>query len=536
MLKPVIDRIKTHFLRMLHPALPYYLLGLVPLLVLTLFLAGETGPTGLAAGALVLVILLMLPLHDDRDKKDPLTGLAQRDGLLASPGHALDRPGAGQDRKAAAMLIEIDRFKLLEERHDRALIERILRITATRLAQALPSGSLAARLDGPTFAVALCALPPADRAGIERMPDLENTTSEGTGLARSDLEHVIQLAGRIQRALSEPIGIEGTNIYITTSIGFSLAVRIEQPTADSLVQAATSALIEAQRSGPSAVRSYSDALRGRIIARNSLSAEVGGALDRDEICAFFQPQISTRTGAITGFEALARWHHPRRGLIPPVEFLPALEQAGMMDRLCTIMVANALSAITQWDAAGFDIPRVGVNFSNEELSDPRLVDRIAFELDRHDLTPDRLVIEVLETVVANRSDDIVIRNLSGLARLGCCLDLDDFGTGHASITNIRRFSIERIKIDRSFVTRIDNDPEQQKMVGAILTMADRLGLDTLAEGVETAAEREMLATIGCGHVQGFGIARPMPMDETAAWIRAYAARDTRTVNMRRLVS
>jgi EAL domain-containing protein (putative c-di-GMP-specific phosphodiesterase class I) len=157
------------------------------------------------------------------------------------------------------------------------------------------------------------------------------------------------------------------------------------------------------------------------------------------------------------------------------------------------------------------------------------VDRIGWELDRFELTPDRLVVEVLETVVATKAEDVVIRNLAGLARLGCCLDLDDFGTGHASITNIRRFSIERIKIDRSFVTRIDEDLEQQKMVGAILTMADRLGLDTLAEGVETAAEQAMLARLGCGHVQGFGIARPMPMRETVAWIRAWESRDGQAV-------
>jgi EAL domain-containing protein (putative c-di-GMP-specific phosphodiesterase class I) len=151
------------------------------------------------------------------------------------------------------------------------------------------------------------------------------------------------------------------------------------------------------------------------------------------------------------------------------------------------------------------------------------VERIAWELDRYGLTADRLVVEVLETVVATRSEDAVIRNLSGLARLGCCLDLDDFGTGHASISSIRRFSIERIKIDRSFVSRLDQDPEQGRMVGAILTMAERLGLDTLAEGVETEGERQMLTRLGCGHVQGFGIARPMPFDETVAWIRAATA-------------
>jgi EAL domain-containing protein (putative c-di-GMP-specific phosphodiesterase class I) len=183
------------------------------------------------------------------------------------------------------------------------------------------------------------------------------------------------------------------------------------------------------------------------------------------------------------------------------------------------MLQNALTALQDWDARGICIPRVGVNFSNAELCDPRLLDRIGWELDRFEVSPDRLVVEVLETVVAARSDDVVIGNLAGLARIGCCLDLDDFGTGHASITSIRRLSIERIKIDRSFVTRIDDDPEQQRMVAAILTMAERLGLDSLAEGVETAGERAMLVQLGCGHLQGFGIARPMPFVETLDWIR-----------------
>jgi EAL domain-containing protein (putative c-di-GMP-specific phosphodiesterase class I) len=263
-------------------------------------------------------------------------------------------------------------------------------------------------------------------------------------------------------------------------------------------------------------------MRARVANRSILAAEVAAAFERGEITAYFQPQVSTRSGEVTGFEALARWHHPVRGMIPPVEFLPALAQAGRMDRLGEAMVREALAALRHWDGLGLRIPRVGVNFSNAELADPSLVERIGWELDRNDLTPDRLVIEVLENVVANRAEDVVMRNLAGLARLGCCLDLDDFGTGHASITSIRRFSIERIKIDRSFVTRIDDDPEQQKMVSAILTMAERLGLDTLAEGVETAAERAMLAKLGCGHVQGFAIARPMPLSETADWLRAQA--------------
>ncbi len=505
-----IRRLSTRFLPVLRRLRRAHLLALMPVfLFMALALGGPAAMILVALSFPVGLAVVWLPGAGARiGNADPLTGLAQRDGIVAALDRALQY-STRMGRATGAMMLEIDRFKLLEERHDRAAIERILRVTAERLDDALRENDLAARLEGPTFAVAL--------APVRRL----------------DLEAAIQMAGRIQRSLSEPISVDATNVYITVSIGFSIASRLNDPSGETVLQAATSAMIEAQRSGPSAVRSYSDSMRARIASRNSLSDEVAGALERGEIMAFFQPQISSKTGAITGFETLARWHHPERGLIPPIEFLPALEQAGLMDRLGEIMIYDALTALKSWDEKGYDIPRVSVNFSNEELCDPRLVDRIGWELDRFELTPDRFVVEVLETVVASHSEDVVIRNLSGLARLGCCLDLDDFGTGHASITNIRRFSIERIKIDRSFVTKIDDDPEQQKMVSAILTMADRLGLDTLAEGVETAGEHAMLVRLGCGHLQGFGIARPMPMQETDLWIQTYRKRSENPVSLTR---
>jgi diguanylate cyclase (GGDEF)-like protein len=470
-------------------------IGLIPLFGLAAFAAGDL--PGLAIFLVSLsagVVVTRLLLPPGRGLRDALTGLPLRDGLVA----AIDRSlaAARRDSVIGVFVLELDGFRELEQRHDRTTVERLMGITARRLRSVLRETDLVCRLDGAGFGVALAPS------------------------RRLDLEPAVQLAGRLQRAISEPISISGMNFYLSAAIGFSLSTRHRSPTAEDIVQGASLAMIEAQRSGPAGIRSYSDGMRARVASRSILATEVAEAFDRGEITAYFQPQVSTRTGEVTGFEALARWHHPLRGLIPPVEFLPALAQAGRMDRLGETMVREGLAALRHWDGLGLRIPRVGVNFSNAELADPGLVDRIGWELDRHDLTPDRLVIEVLESVVANRAEDVVMRNLAGLARLGCCLDLDDFGTGHASITSIRRFSIERIKIDRSFVTRIDDDPEQQKMVGAILTMAERLGLDTLAEGVETEGERAMLARLGCGHIQGFGIARPMPLSETADWIRA----------------
>ena len=188
------------------------------------------------------------------------------------------------------------------------------------------------------------------------------------------------------------------------------------------------------------------------------------------------------------------------------------------------MMYHSFRALKQWDAAGVKIPQVGVNFAGTELGNPRLLEKIKWDLDRFELTPDRLAVEILETVVTDSADDVITRNIAALSALGCRIDLDDFGTGNASLAAIRRFAVNRIKIDRSFVVRADRDPGQQRMISAILTMAERLQVETLAEGVETVGEHVLLAQLGCNHVQGFGIARPMPFNQTLDWIHAHNAK------------
>lgn len=396
------------------------------------------------------------------------------------------------------LLLQIDRYARLASEEDDEALDRLLRQCADRLRAVLRDGDLALRLEGATFAVTLAPT------------------------RRLDLDATLQLAARLQRAIATLPGKR--HPQLTLSVGFALAARLDTPTPDGLVQAARLALGEALRAGPAAIRSYTPAMETRVAARNALADRVEKAIAMREIIAFFQPQMSTRTGALTGFEALARWHHPERGLIPPAEFLPALQQAGLMPQLGRHILADACAALHHWDNEGLSVPHVGVNFSTAELCDPELPAHLAAEIARHALTPDRICVEVLETVVAQGEDDIILHNLAALADMGCRLDLDDFGTGHASITNIRRFAIARIKIDRSFVTRVDLDEEQQNMMAAILTMAERLDLDTLAEGVETPEELARLTQMGCGHVQGFAIARPMPLAEATAWLHNHAER------------
>lgn len=341
-----------------------------------------------------------------------------------------------------------------------------------------------------------------------------------------NLDAAIAMAARVQLALEEPLSIDASSVYISCTIGFCTTARMSEDTAQGLIAAATAALAEARRHGAGSVRAFSDDMERKTKNDRPKQDEIRIALDEGQFEPWFQPQLSTDTGQITGFEALARWMHPVKGLIPPSDFLPIMEMNGQLGRLGDEMLAKSLMALRKWDQAGHKVPTVSVNFSDEELRNPKLVEKVKWQLDRFEIDPSRLVIEVLETVVVNAVDDIAVRNVNALSRMGCRVDLDDFGTGNASISSLRRFDVNRLKIDRSFVMNADRDPDQQRMITAILTMAERLNLETLAEGVETVGEHAILAQLGCDHVQGFGIARPMPLDQTFGWIERHHAKLT----------
>lgn len=424
------------------------------------------------------------------------SGLGQReiigktlDGFLTS--------SAKNNKRTAALVVELDDYSGLISRLGNKACDDVLRQSLENIRSALRGLDVVCRIDGATFAIAMA-------------PD-----------NRADLEALIQIASRVQEAVSEPLSVDATTVIVSCSVGFCLGARAPSHTGEALLQAAEVALMDARQHGPNAIRSYSPEMQRRAKAQHDLLEEVSIALENGQIQPWFQPQVSTDTGRVTGFEALARWNHPARGFIPPSDFLPAIEEAGLFERLGEVILYHSLTSLVKWQENGFDVPKVGVNFSGAELKNPKLVDKIRWELDRFDLSPDRLAIEVLETVVAGTGDDIITRNIAGLASLGCAIDLDDFGTGHASIANIRRFSVGRIKIDRSFIMKVDTDPEQQRMVAAILTMADQLNLETLGEGVETVGEHAMLAQLGCGHIQGFGLARPMPFKDTVEWMQKH---------------
>ncbi|MGJ8544090.1 MAG: putative bifunctional diguanylate cyclase/phosphodiesterase [Sulfitobacter sp.] len=431
--------------------------------------------------------------------RDAISGLISRSGIEELVDQTYDTAKA-KGQHSAMFCIGIEEFPALIDHHGQAAADLVIQRTGERILSAIRDNDSAGQIGDSKFAICL--------APVRQL----------------DLELCIQLAGRMQLAVEEPIAVDGTTVYVSASVGFCQHARSPGKTGGAWLGAAVTALREAQKRGPSAIRAFSEQMRRDTQNRAELREEVSAALDTGQIQPWFQPQISTDTGQITGFEALARWAHPDRGLIGPSEFIEAIEGAGMLERLAEVMMYHAFAALKAWDGAGVEVPQVGVNFAGSELSNPRLLEKIKWELDRFDIAPDRLAIEVLETVVADSPEDMISRNVNALAALGCRIDLDDFGTGNASIAAIRRFSVGRIKIDRSFVMKADRDPDQQRMISAILTMAERLGVETLAEGVESVGEHVLLAQLGCDHVQGFGIARPMPFEKTLDWITSHNAK------------
>ena len=471
-------------------------LAMLPALSLVAFwMGGEAWMIGLAIATPVGLALSGLVRRAPPDPSPPasIEGFATQKVFVEQLDQIFaDQPVSG--KTTACFVIVFDELDTLNDRHGRIARDMVLSRTAERLSLTVRTGDLVARVDDRCFAISL------------------------NPVRRFDLEGAVQLAARLQAAATAPLALDDLTVYPSVSVGFCLAARSPAPRGESLLDAARTAADEASRNGPGAIRAFLPDMTRRRADRALLRAGVEQALDEGQIRPWFQPQMSTDTGRISGFEALARWHHPERGIIAPGEFLPLIEDAGMSERLGEVILYGAFSALTRWDKAGYAIPRVAVNFSASELRNPRLAEKLKWEMDRFSLTPDRLTVEVLETVAAQSDDDVIVTNLAKIAQLGCGIDLDDFGTGQASISNIRRFAVTRIKIDRSFITHSDTDPAQKQMVAAILSLSERLGLETVAEGVETPGEHATVAQLGCGHVQGFGVARPMAVEETFGWI------------------
>lgn len=415
--------------------------------------------------------------------------LSGRDALLYAAGAAAER----SEQASACILMQIDDWDSLTDRWGLEVAHDAATRCGDRIAAALRPGDVVARLGDARFGIVL---------------------QPSRSMRLSTREAIVE---RLRSLLSEPVTVEGMTIRLSVSAGHSSLIRDVSDPATATLGAAEAALAEAMRNGPNAVRAFAPALLEQRRTRSDLAAEVDVALETGQIRPWFQPQIHTTTRVISGFEALARWHHPERGFLTPADFLPAVDLAGRMDALGRVMLSGALDALRLWDRAGLRVPTVAINLSAGELRNPALADHVKWEVDRFDVAPSRLTVEIPETLVTRSDDDSVIASIAALGRHGIAIDLDDFGIGQASLHAIRRFGIARIKIDRSFIAGLDHNADQQAMIAAILSMARHLGVQTLAEGIEDAATLALLVQLGCDHAQGFHIAAPMPLDETVAW-------------------
>jgi diguanylate cyclase (GGDEF)-like protein len=465
-------------------------------------MAGELALVMLGIGVVAGMLahhMIMSSRRPQMVPRDSMTGLLLRHGfeLMLEDVFAATQGG---DLKSACFAIEVDDLQELQIRHGPEATDELLQSLADRLTSVLRPDDSLTQLSDRRYAICL--------APVRSM----------------SLDQCLQIAGRLQSAIEQPLQIGGLTAYVSASVGFCLRSRAPRGTARQWQDAATLALEAARQVGPSSIRAFTPDLQKRQEAHNSLARDVANAVHDEQIQPWFQPQLCTDTGRVSGFEALARWHHPGRGQVPPTDFIPALEAQGLMPALSQHMLHLALDALHLWDRAGLPVPQVAINLSQQDLTDPELPRRIEAQISNAHIAPERVCFEILETVIADTPQDIVVRSINRLCAMGCRIDLDDYGTGHASIATLRRFPVNRLKIDRSFVMKADQDQQQQRMIAALLSMAERLDIETLAEGVETTGEHALLAQLGCDHVQGFGIARPMPLDETIDWLRQHESK------------
>ena len=427
-------------------------------------------------------------------RHDPLTGLPNRRYLAEHAERMLAAAGRG-GRVAAALHVNLDRFKTVNDTMGMSVGDRLLHRSAAILKAETRRGDFVARIGADEFIVLISEV--------------------------NSLEQLVSLSARLIERIGEPSSIEGEEVRVSACVGIALA-EPEKLSADGLLMNADLALFDAKNGGRGRYAFFTDHRRAEFETRRRVAAELRDAIAKDQLEPFFQPQVDARTGAPIGFEALVRWRHPERGLLTPFHFLDVAQDTGQIEQIGEIVTRRALAALAIWRSMGLPAKRIGLNISAKELRDSAFVDKLAWDVDAAGLEPRNVGVEILESVLIEDDNDPMIRNVAALSAAGFSVELDDFGTGHASIANLKKFRVNKIKIDRSFITDIDTQPEQQKITRAMINLAHSLDVEALVEGVETQAELRRLRAMGCDAVQGYLVGRPMSEADALAWLRAQA--------------
>jgi diguanylate cyclase (GGDEF)-like protein/PAS domain S-box-containing protein len=410
--------------------------------------------------------------------QDDLTGLVNRRGLLDQ----LQLLKAGRRRCVALVMLDVDRFKSVNDAFGRSVGDQLLAAFSRRLVNSVRPGDLVARLEGATFAVLMLGLAPAE---------LESTVR------------------RMFAAVTQRYGVSGRETAVRVTGGVASCSRLEEPT--EMIRRAEVAMHHAKQVNRGGFTVLDEELDRAFQERGRLSERLLEAADRGELRLHFQPIIAAASGRIVGVEALVRWEHPERGLIGPIEFIQLAEENGSISAIGRWVLRESCTALKQWtetEPATAHLA-VSVNLSVAQLQDGKLVKDVQEALELSGLAPDRLHLEVTESVLSTDPDS-ASRVLRQLCDLGVWLVIDDFGTGNSSLTALQRFPFRVLKIDRSFVSGIGIRRDDETIVAATLALAHGLGLSVVAEGVESLKQAQFLIRSGCEELQGYLFSRPVP--------------------------
>ena len=428
---------------------------------------------------------------------DPLTGLPNRASFVDRLERRIERGFQHADWNFSVLSVALDRFEQLYETLGSGGGEHLLMETAARLQAVLTEPSIAARLMGAEFMILL-----------------EDTHTEAAAAA---------FAGRILESSREPFFWRGHTLAPQLAIGVAKASMLfSHP--EELMAAAESALTHARRQEPPGVACYSEGMRERAMERLELEAELERAIRQGELVMFYQPEVDLRTNRIIGFEALVRWRHARRGLLPPAEFIPLAEETGLILPLGEWGMGEACRQLVRWRRGGgeqLQSARISVNLSARQFEQSDLVERVRRVLTETGLAPSSLRLEVTESSLISDAP-AAQKTMHALEKLGVGLHMDDFGTGYSSLDYLQRFPFDTLKIDRSFVRGIVHDRESRLIVNSILELARSFGMDVVAEGIEDVDQLEELKNMGCPCGQGYYFARPMEPSAIDALVRTGA--------------
>ncbi len=424
-----------------------------------------------------------------RATHDPLTGLANRLAFLDRLEQALVRASA-QGHLVAVLYCDLDRFKEVNDRMGHATGDHLLRLVAERLEAQVARTDTVARFGGDEFAVLLDEVRDEDSA--------------------------LDTARRIAESIRDVNAHDGTDVSMSIGMAVSNA---SADHADALIRDADMAMYRAKSGGRDRVEVFRERIRREAHDRDRIARDLADTLTAGELEVHYQPMLSLVDGSLIGFEALARWFHPRRGSISPDEFIPIAEATGLIGRLGDQVTEAALEALTHWD----ERLSLHINLSARQLDDPEAVGRMAAALSRWQIDPVRVAFEVTESALLSETR-ATAESLAALSALGVGLVLDDFGTGYASLTYLRRFPFRGIKVDRTFVAGLGKDSEDAAIVDAVVHLSESMGLALVAEGVETEAQAGILAEIGCASAQGFLYSPAVPARDVPALIERLAAR------------